>query len=220
MTIQKTRFSATDGHRFSACISEPEQPSRGLVILIQEIFGLTDYLCSLTGTFAEQGYTSIAPALFDRVQTDIRLDYDDADAGRQLVAQLDPEQVLLDLQALIDTHGINQKVAVIGYCWGGSIAYLAANRLKLDAAIAYYGTRIHEMLDLKPQCPMQFHFGAEDHLVPKSAVEDIRAALPDSPLYVYPHAGHAFSCEPRPSYQAASAELALERTLLFLQKKL
>lgn len=220
MALKKTIYSAADGHRFSACTCEPEQPSRGLVILIQEIFGLTEHLCSLTETFADQGYTAIAPALFDRVQADIQVDYDEADRGRQLAAQLDPEKVLMDIQALIDARSDHQKVAVIGYCWGGSIAYLAANRLKFDAAIAYYGTRIHEMLDLKPQCPMLFHFGAEDHLVPRSAVEQIRSALPDFPVYIYPNAGHAFSCEPRPSYQAASAELALERTLLFLQKKL
>jgi carboxymethylenebutenolidase len=138
----------------------------------------------------DHGYMTIAPALFDRVDKDTVLEYSEAGAsqGRLLVARLKPEHLLLDIQAVINHFVGDQKVAVIGYCRGGSVAYLAACRLQIDAGIAYYGTRIHQMLNLQPNCPFMFHFGGQDKRVPSEAVDQIRQANPSFPLYVYPHA--------------------------------
>jgi carboxymethylenebutenolidase len=220
MNIQQIEFTATDGHRFSACCCEPTGERKGVVIIVQEIFGLTDHMCSLTQRFAKHGYLSIAPALFDRVEENVVLPYSESGAarGKEMVSQLDNDQVLLDLQGVINAYSPGNKIGVIGYCWGGSIAYLAASRLKLDAGIAYYGTRIHQMLDNKPACPFMLHFGEQDKLVPMENIGMIRTANPDLPIHLYPNAGHAFSCEPRPSYHPISAEIAMDRSLTFLDE--
>jgi carboxymethylenebutenolidase len=222
MEIKQTEFTASDGHRFSACCCEPQEDRKGVVIVIQEIFGLTEHMCSLTQRFAEKGYLSIAPALFDRVAENSVLPYSEsgAERGKELVSQLDNDKVLLDLQAIIDAHTGDSKIGIVGYCWGGSIAYLAASCLKLDAGIAYYGTRIHQMLQHKPACPFMFHFGEQDKLVPMENINMIRSANPNLPLHLYPNAGHAFSCEPRPSYHPVSAEIAMDRSLAFLDEYL
>lgn len=212
-------FTAKDGHHFNACISKPEGTPRALLIIIQEIFGLTEHICSLTRKFAAEGYIAVAPAFFDRVEKECVLEYNEQGGkkGRELISRIASHQVMLDIQAVIDEMGTHTKVAVVGYCWGGSMAYLAASELKLDAAIAYYGTRIHQMLDRRPNCPIMFHFGQEDHLVSGEAINQIRQANPDAPLYLYPGAGHAFSCEPRNTYHPVSTQLAVERSLKFLE---
>jgi carboxymethylenebutenolidase len=223
MDIQHTHFNTSDGHQLSACLCDSGSDAKAVLIIIQEIFGLTEHLCSLTQRFAENGYTSVAPALFDRVTKNTVLPYSasGAERGKSLVAKLDYRQVLNDIQAVVDHYAMDHKVAIVGYCWGGSIAYLSASQLNLDAGIAYYGTRIHQMLeDNTPNCPFMFHFGEQDELVPIPNIKKIEAANPESPLHLYPNAGHAFSCEPRPGYHPISAEIAMDRSLAFLQQQL
>lgn len=223
MEIQHTQFNTSDGHQLSACLCDSGTEAKAVLIIVQEIFGLTEHMCSLTQRFAENGYISVAPALFDRITRGSILPYsaDGAEKGKQMVAKLNPGEALLDIQAVIDHYSKDHKVAIVGYCWGGSIAYLAASQLKLDAGVAYYGTRIHQMLkDNTPTCPFMFHFGQQDKLVPMENIKKIEAANPDSPLHLYPNAGHAFSCEPRPSFHPISAEMAMDRSLAFLQQQL
>lgn len=212
-------FIASDGHQFMAYQSEPEISPRGLVIIIQEIFGVTEHLCEIADKLAKEGYLAVVPAFFDRIDPDIKLSYEDAETGRKLSMQLNSDQVLLDIAAVIEAHR-NHNVAVMGFCWGGTLAYLAASQLKVKAGVAYYGTRIHQHLDQKPNCPFLFHFGAKDHLVSAADIEQIRQVNMQSPVYIYADAGHAFSCEPRASYHAGSATLSWSRTLEFLGEHL
>ncbi len=211
-------FTASDGHQFSAYQSDPDTAPRALVIIIQEIFGVTDHLRDIADRFAENGYRAVVPAFFDRIDPAISLTYDDVETGRELAMQLQSDQVLLDIAAVIDSNpGVN--VAVVGFCWGGTLAYLAASQLNLSAAVAYYGTRIQQHLDQKPKCPFLFHFGAKDQLVSATDVEKIRQVNSQSTFFIYEDAGHAFSCEPRPSYHAESAALSWSRTLEFLSQQ-
>jgi carboxymethylenebutenolidase len=212
-------FIASDGHQFSAYQSEPATAPRGVVIIIQEIFGITDHLCETADKLAKEGYIGVVPAFFDRLQPGIQLTYNDTDQGRELAMQLDPDQVILDIAAVNDSYKI-LKVAVMGFCWGGTLAYLAASQLNINAGIAYYGTRIHQNLDQKPACPFLFQFGAKDHLVSVEDIEAIRQENSDATFYVYEEAGHAFNCEPRESFHRESADLSWERSLDFLQQHL
>lgn len=212
-------FTASDGHQFSAYQSDPGIAPRALVIIIQEIFGVTGHLRDIADRFAENGYRAVVPAFFDRIDPAISLTYDDVETGREFAMQLKTDQVLLDIAAVIDSNpGVN--VAVVGFCWGGTLAYLAASQLELSAAVAYYGTRIQQHLDQQPKCPFLFHFGANDHLVSAADIEQIRQVNSQSTFYIYAGAGHAFSCEPRTSYHAESAALSWSRTLEFLSEQI
>ena len=212
-------FTAIDGHQFSAYQSDPKDSPQGLVIIIQEIFGVTDHLCEVADKLAESGYRAVVPVFFDRLDPGIRLIYEDVETGRGYCMQLKSEQVLLDIAAVTQSNP-DLKAAVLGFCWGGTLAYQAACELKLSAGIAYYGTRIHQHLEHTPICPFLFHFGARDHLVSAEAIEQIRQVNPQSPIFIYNEAGHAFSCEPRTSYHEESAALAWSRTLDFLSEHL
>jgi carboxymethylenebutenolidase len=107
------------------------------------------------------------------------------------------------------------RVAAVGYCWGGTLAYLAARELAVVCAVSYYGGQIKDFLDKPPRRPVMYHFGERDPHIPTSDVERIRAADPTGIFHVYP-ADHGFNCEERGTYDAASARLARERTLAFL----
>lgn len=219
MSNDKTiQLSSSDNHQLSAFLAEPAtEPKAGLVIL-QEIFGVTEHMKNLARRYAEQGYRTIVPALFDRVAPDSVIPYDKAAKGRSLAEQCQPQAVLKDIQAAADLVRVDHKVAVIGYCWGGTYAYLSACELPISAATAYYGTRIIEQLSKKPRCPVQFHFGEEDPIITPGQVAQIKAANPTQPIYVYHGAGHAFSNADRPSYHNEASRLAEDRTLSFLQQ--
>ena len=112
------------------------------------------------------------------------------------------------------------KVCAVGYCWGGAMADLAACRVGIDAAAAYYGRMIVDWLDSTPGCPVIYHFGETDPLIPPDTVEKIRAARPNGVFHLYPNAGHGFSCDEREDFEPASAELAMQRTLTFFDQRL
>ena len=188
------------------------------MVIAQEIFGLTGHIRAVTEDYAARGYHAIAPALFDRVQRGVTLDYTDVEQGRALMAKLDLDDVIADIGAAAELVRPAGKVGVVGYCWGGAIADLAACRAEIDAAASYYGRMTLEWLDLRPVCPVIYHFGAEDPLIPPDAVERIRAARPDGEFHVYEGAGHGFNCADRDDYHAPSAELALRRTLEFFDR--
>ncbi|MGI9308693.1 MAG: dienelactone hydrolase family protein, partial [Gammaproteobacteria bacterium] len=108
------------------------------------------------------------------------------------------------------------RVGIVGYCWGGAMADLAACRLDVDAALSYYGRMIVDWLDEKPGCPVMYHFGEEDSLIPMETVNDIRHARPEGVFFVYENAGHGFNCDERPDFDADASETALQRSLEFL----
>lgn len=212
-----TTLMARDGHSFEAWLAGPTTPPRGAVVVLQEIFGLNSHIRAVADGFAADGYLAIAPALFDRVHRHVQLDYtpESVEEGRGTMRQLDPAKTSLDILASINVVKHAGRVAAIGYCWGGTLAYLAACDLPVTAAVAYYGTGIAANLAHRPKVPVLYHFGAKDKSIPPEAVEKIRAADGAGHVFVYP-ADHGFNCDQRASYDAASAQLARERTLRFL----
>lgn len=192
----------------------------GGVVVAQEIFGVNAHIRSVVDRFAESGYTAIAPAFFDHLETGVELDYDATGVaqGRKLVGALDMDTAMADVAAAADAIRSVGRIAVVGYCWGGTIALLAACRLGMPA-VSYYGARNVAFLDEPARAPLQFHFGANDPTIPAEAVRRHRDALPDAEIFSYP-AGHGFNCDQRKDYDEASASLSFQRTLHFLERHL
>jgi carboxymethylenebutenolidase len=188
---------------------------------VQEIFGVNSHVRAVADGYAAEGYVVIAPCLFDRVRRGIELGYSAADMqeGMGYVAQLKAEQTLADMAAAIAVVKHAGRVGVVGYCWGGTIAYVAACDLPIACAVAYYGGSITKQLHKHPKCPVMYHFGELDTHIPVSDIDAIKAADPQGQFYMYP-AGHGFNCNQRGSYDAASAALARERSLAFFAKNL
>ncbi len=210
---------AADGHSLAAYRAGPESASRGLVV-IQEIFGVNHHMRAVCDEFAEQGYAVIAPALFDRVQPGIELGYgpDDRKAGMELRAQVPEAGTLADVQAAAHALG-GANLGIVGYCWGGTIAWWGATRATaFKAAIGWYGGGIATTRTEHPPCPVQLHFGELDHGIPLTDVDLIRQAQPGVEIFVYEGAGHGFGCTERDSFNPAARDLAQRRTLAFLQE--
>lgn len=216
-----TRLMARDGHQFDAWLVPAASAPRGAIVVLQEIFGVNSHIRAVANDFAAEGYVAIAPSLFDRVRRNVELDYSpkSIEQGRGYVMQLKEADILADLTACINVVRRNGPVGVVGYCWGGTIAYLAACELPIRAAVSYYGTRTVQYLDRKPRVPVQYHFGEKDQTIPPENIEKIRAAHPEGEFHIYP-ADHGFNCDQRASYHAESARLARERTLAFFARYL
>ncbi len=214
-------LNARDGHILSAYEARPASPPRGGLLLAQEIFGVTRHVRSVCDGYAAQGYHVVAPAFFDRVRPGVELGYskDDAVTGRELRSKIGWEQVFSDVIAARDHMNGAGKIAVLGYCWGGTIAWRSAGQIeKIAAAVCYYGTQIAPHIDEKPRCPVLMHFGERDPLATLEHAGRLRAAHgADVEIQVYP-ASHGFNCDETPNYHAASAALALRRTLDFLRE--
>ena len=208
------KLTASDGHRLDAYQAGPEGTPKAGLVVVQEIFGVNEHIRAVADGFAAAGYASIAPAIFDRLETGVDIGYDAEGIarGRELKAKADIDDALKDVAAAAARVRSAGKVGVVGYCWGGSVTWLAALRLDVDAAVCYYGGGIAGFLDEEVRCPTVCHFGETDASIPMTDVEAIKAAHPERPLYVYP-AGHGFNCDRRADYHEQSAALALERTL-------
>lgn len=215
-----TTLMARDGHEFQAYLAAPPGHPRGAVVVIQEIFGVNGHIRSVTDGFAAEGYTAIAPALFDRIRRGIELGYSDSDKdeGRGYMQQLKPEQTLKDLAAAVAVVKHSGRIATVGYCWGGALSYRAACELPIACAVVYYGNP--RDTTKTPKCPVMYHFGSADKSIPLTEVDRLRAAHSQGIFYVYEGAGHGFNCDLRPSYDAAAATLARQRTLEFLASRL
>jgi carboxymethylenebutenolidase len=213
----EVELTAADGHRLCGYLAEPAARPRGGIVIIQEIFGVTRHIRAVTDQYAAAGYLAVAPSLFDRVERGVDLPYTELAQGFSFVKALTDEQVLLDLQAAVGRVAAAGRVGVVGFCWGGTIAYLAATALPLSAAVAYYGGGITRYIEEKPRAPVMFHFGDQDAHIPQSTVAEIKAAFPQGIYYSYP-AGHGFNCTDRASFDPGSAALALERSLEFLHR--
>ena len=213
------QLTAADGHRLQAYEAVPAGATRGGVVVVQEIFGVNDHIRRVADGYAADGYRVIAPALFDRVRPGIELGYTDADIaeGRKIRGQLTFEQALADVEAARKALG-GGSIGVVGYCWGGTVTWLAAARLPgFAAAASYYGGGIGQFAAEHPRCAAQCHFGEKDHAIPLTEVAAVRDANPAVEVYTYP-AGHGFNCDARASFDAAAAKLARERTLAFFRK--
>ncbi len=210
-------LTAADGHRLSAYLGEPGAKPRGGVVVVQEIFGVTRHIRAVADQYAAAGFLAVAPALFDRVERDVDVPYTDVARGLRYMQALRDESVMLDVAAAIDCVAPAGKVGVVGFCWGGTIAYLAAARLPVAAAVSYYGGGTTRHLGEKPRCPVMYHYGDQDSHIPMSSVLQVKAADPGGIFHIY-HADHGFNCADRASFEPASANLALERSLEFLQQ--
>jgi carboxymethylenebutenolidase len=214
-----TTLKAADGFTLSAYRARPQNP-RGGVVVVQEIFGVNSHIRDVADRFAAQGYDAIAPAVFDRIEPGFECGYSEADiaVARGFIPKVDWDKLLLDIAAARDA--LAAPVGIVGYCLGGSVAYLAAARLDgFSAAIGYYGGKIAEFADEAPRCPTQLHYGEQDAGIPMSNVETVRAKRPEVDIHISP-AGHGFNCDQRASYHGESAKLAETRTLGWLEKHL
>lgn len=217
-------LTAADGQILDAYIAQPAgEPLAGLVV-VQEIFGVNAHIRSVADGYAKDGFLAVAPALFDRIQPGIELGYD-PDGMRQamsLVPKIEMEKPVLDVAAALDyAAGVTHKKAgIVGYCFGGTLAWLAATRLLPAAAVGYYGGRIPNYAAETPTAPVMLHFGKDDAHIPASAVEKVHAAHPEVEIYWYENAGHAFNRDIGPGYNPEAAKLARRRSLDFLKKHL
>jgi carboxymethylenebutenolidase len=219
---QMIELTAADGHRFAAYVATPKGTPRGALVVVQEIFGVNSHIRSVADGYAEDGYLAIAPAMFDRVERGVDIGYgpEDIQRGMALRQALANDTALRDVAAAIAHLQSVGKVGIVGYCFGGLMAWLAACKLDgLAASVVYYGGGVPDHKDLKPRCPVLLHFGEQDQHIPLPSVEALRAVQPDVSLHTY-SANHGFNCDQRPAHEPQSAKLARERTLAFLRQHL
>ena len=227
---QFTNLQAADGFTLPAYVAEPDGKPRAAIVVLQEIFGVNSHIRAVADRFAAEGYLAVAPATFERVKPGVELGYLDTDmaAGFELKTAVDAlpgAGVLLDIQAAID-HAARLsgggKVGIVGFCWGGLLAWKAACLLTgLSAALPYYGGGITSEGEIarQPQCPVMAHFGDQDHWIPMAGIEAFKKAHPEVAVHVYA-AHHGFNCDQRGSYNEAAAQLARQRSLAFLADQL
>jgi carboxymethylenebutenolidase len=220
---EKVTLTASDGFELGAYVARPQgEPVAGLVV-VQEIFGVNAHIRSVADGYARDGFLAVAPALFDRIERDVELGYEGADAqkARSFIPKLDIDKSLADVAAAMDfaARETGKRVGVIGYCYGGSLAWLAATRLDPAVAVGYYGGQVARFVEEMPAAPVMLHFGRQDQHIPATDVEKIHALHPEVEIYWY-DAGHGFNCETRASYNPNAARVARERSLAFLKKHL
>ena len=219
-------LKAPDGHTLAAYTAGPNDARKGLVV-IQEIFGVNHHMRAVCDEFARHGYATVAPALFDRVERGVELGYgpNDIPRGRDLRAAVPESGTVADMEAaaahLEGMSNGGMSVGIVGYCWGGTVAWWGATRSKsFKAAVGWYGGGIAATRDARVNCPVQLHFGEKDSGIPLSDVEAIRQAQPKMEVFVYPGAQHGFGCDERESFDKAAYELAQSRTLAFFDAHL
>ncbi len=220
---EAVQIRSADGFTLGAYQAVPDGAPAGAVVVIQEIFGVNNHIREVVDGYAADGYFAIAPQIFDRIERDIELGYEEADMGKGIelaFEKLDHGLTAQDLQAAIEAASVHGKVGVVGYCFGGLLTWRCACELEgVSAASAYYGGGLANEAEKTARCPVMMHFGEKDAHIPMSDVEKVQAAQPGVEVYVY-DADHGFNCDHRASYDAASAKLAKERTLAFFARHL
>lgn len=215
-----TQMTMSDGASVGVYHVQPRGERRGALVLIQEIFGITEHIKEQADRFADHGFEVLAPAVFDREAPGFAVGYgpEDMQKAVKLSREQHPfEQTIADVQTCIDALKPEGLVFITGFCYGGSVAWAAACRCTgLAAAAGYYGSRVPQFVQEQPQCPTILHFGRHDKSIPLDGVEAVRAAHPEVAVYLY-DAGHGFNSDRRADYHAESAHLAFERTLALFQ---
>jgi carboxymethylenebutenolidase len=221
---EQVKLKSADGHSFGAYVAQPEGTPKAAIVVIQEIFGVNNHIRSVADRFAAEGYLAVAPALFDRYEPGFEADYDaeGMQRGIAIAQKLNMDWTQADTLAAVAyaRDEYKTKVAVVGFCLGGSVAWMAAAFMPVSAAVGYYGGYIAKFKDLQPKAPILLHFGAKDTHIPQSDVAAIQAAHPEVPIYVYEGADHGFNCDARASYNEEAAKQAWGRTLAFLGEHL
>ena len=214
------QLTAADGHKFSAYRAEPKGKPKGALVVVMEIFGVNSHIKKVTDEYAADGYLAIAPAMFDRVQPGLDIGYTPADieVGRGIMQKMKLDDALKDVQAAMKNVESAGKIGIVGYCWGGTVAWKSACNLNgLACSIPYYGGGIPGLINEKPKCPVMFQWGETDHSIPLDKAKEVAAAHKDQIHHFYA-AGHGFNCDQRGSYNAGASKTARERTLEFLSK--
>lgn len=220
---EQVKLKSEDGHELNAYVATPASDPIAALVVVQEIFGVNAHIRSVADEYARDGFLTVAPALFDRAERGVELGYDGEDIQKAMALRkkLNLDDMLKDTSAAIEyaRRRVGKKTGVIGYCLGGSIAWLAACKLNVDAAVGYYGGLIPQYAGEQPRCPVMLHFGRKDQHIPEEAVAKIKESHPEVPVFLY-DAGHGFNCDARASYDAASARQARERSINFLKENL
>ena len=220
------KLKASDGHELGAYVARPKGESIGTLILVQEIYGINGHIRGVADGYARDGFTVVAPAIFDRFERGVELKYDGTDQKKAIEfwQKLKPDVTLLDVAAAYGfAKEAGKGIGVIGYCYGGLISWLTATRgenLKMQPSccVGYYAGGIGSVAKEEPSCPVMLHFGANDDHIGKDQIEAVRAAHPEVEIFVYEGAGHAFNREVDPGhYHEAAAKLARQRSLAFLK---
>jgi carboxymethylenebutenolidase len=220
---QDITLTASDGFKLGGYRADPTGAPKGAIVVIQEIFGVNHHIRSVCDRLAQEGYVAIAPSIFDRSEPNFQSGYspEEIAIARKFVANPDWAAILRDTQAAIDAVKDVGAVGIVGFCLGGSVAYVAATKLTgLKAAVGYYGGAIVRFADDKPKVPTELHFGEKDSGIPLTDVETIKAKRPEVEVHIYPGAQHGFHCDERASYDKASADIAWPRSLAFFAKHL
>jgi len=215
-------LTASDGHRLAAYRADPAGKPRGGIVVIQEIFGVNSHIKSVADGFAADGYLAIAPAMFDRVQKSVDLGYSpqDIEKGRDIRAKITTDMAMKDSEAALKAAAAAGKVGIVGYCWGGFVAWMASAKVPgLACAVPYYGGGILDNADLQPKVPVMGHFGDKDAHIPVEGVKKLAEKHKKQRIFIYA-ADHGFNCDQRGSYNAPAAKQARSRTLEFFRKHL
>ena len=216
-------LKAADGHKLAAYVATPAGKPRGGVVVIPEIFGVNSHIQQTTDGFAADGYLAVSPAMFDRAQRNYDTGYSQPEiqAGVAIMQKLDPKNSMLDVQAAIAEAAKAGKVGIVGYCFGGTISWMAAARASgLSCAVPYYGGGMHGLINEKPKVPVMCNFGETDQSPTLAQAKEIAAKHPEITAHFYAGAGHGFNCDQRGSWNAEAAKLARSRTVEFFRKHL
>jgi carboxymethylenebutenolidase len=217
------KLQASDGHEMDAYVAGPDGKAWGALVVIQEIFGVNQHIRSVTDRFAQEGFYTVAPALFDRVERHVELtdQGDGTQKGMSLKRKINIEDAVRDVDAALQhaAKKTGKPAGVVGYCYGGTLAWLSATRLSPAAAVAYYGGQIARFAMERPRAPVLLHFGRQDRHIPPEDVETVQTAHPAVEICWY-DAGHAFNNGTRASYNAEAAKEAMARTLAFFNRYL
>jgi carboxymethylenebutenolidase len=214
-------LTAADAHKLGAYRADPAGKPKGALVVIQEIFGVNHHIRAVCDRLAQEGYVAVAPAMFDRFRPSFESGYtpDEIAAARALMGNLNWDAAMKDVEAALGDIKAIGPCGIIGFCFGGSVSFLAACRVNgLKAAICYYGGTIAKNADEKPKCPVQMHFGEKDAGIPLTDVETIKQKQPQAEIYVYKDAQHGFHCDERASFQKEASALAWKRSMEFLTK--
>ena len=215
---QKIQIVAEDDHRLAVWRAEPSGASKGGIVVLHAIYGLTDHMGDVCARWAEAGFTAVAPQLYDRLSPNRVHPYDKPFDGVASYAELTEAQIFADIRAACAAAWPTGSVAISGFCTGGTWAWRAAAAMNFPAQVNFYGSAIPALLNLAPRCPTILHYGDTDIVVSVAQIAEIRARHPEVELHVYPGAGHAFENIEQSGYDAPAADLAWERSIAFMDR--
>ncbi len=228
MSTGTKQLTTQDGHTLSAYVAEPSGAPIGALVLLQEIFGVNEYMRRVADDYAKEGFLVVAPALFDRIERGVELTYEGDDMKRAVGyrQKLDPKTALLDVAAAFgEAKRAEKGVGVIGFCYGGYMSWLTATRgeelaVRPDCCVGYYPGGVGSVATEEPSCPVLLHFGANDTHIGPDQIEAVRSTHREVEIFVYEGSEHGFSCDARAAFNPEAAALAKQRTLVFLKTHL